>query len=175
MAENSYPFSTFNFVVSLTIENAPVALKLANPLCYSEFSECDGLEMTMEPKTVREGGNNTQVIHLVGPVNYGNLTLKRGMTFNQDLWKWFQSAAGHSASTAIKRGMTATAEIIVKRKAAGNGNVSSKEEQIVYTLHDCLPIKIKGAPLNAKDGIIAIEEVQIAYSYFSIGTATASV
>lgn len=174
MANYSYPFSAFNFVVSLTIENAPVALGLANPLCYSEFAECDGLEMTMEPKTVREGGNNTQAIHLVGPVNYGNLTLKRGMTLNQDLWKWFQSAAGHPASASIKRGMTATAEIIVKRKA-GEGNVPSKEEQIVYTLYDCLPIKLKGAPLNAKDGIIAIEEVQIAYSHFNIKTLTASI
>lgn len=169
MAETAYnyPFNAFNFEVSLTIENPPTELGLAKPLCYSEFSECDGLEMTMEPKTVREGGNNTQSIHLVGPVNYGNLTLKRGMSLNQDLWKWFQCCAGHPASKAIRRGITANAQITVKRKATGN-----TEEQIVYKLFDCLPIKIKGAPLNAKDGVIAIEELQIAYSYFTIGTDT---
>lgn len=59
MANETYPFTTFNFVVQLTIENAS-SLGLTSPLCDSEFSEVDGLEMTMEPKTVREGGSNTR-------------------------------------------------------------------------------------------------------------------
>ena len=36
--------------------------------------------MTMEVKTIREGGNNGRQIRLAGPVGYGTLTLKRGMT-----------------------------------------------------------------------------------------------
>src|SRR5215510_15433681 len=95
MANEQYPFTAFNFEIQLIVPNA-AALNLANPLCNSEFAECDGLEMTMEPKTVREGGNNTQQIRLVGPVSYGNLTLKRGMTPNLDLWKWFLAASGNT-------------------------------------------------------------------------------
>src|SRR5207249_8730015 len=53
------------------------------------FAECDGLEMTMEVKTIKEGGANGRLIRLIGPVNYGQLTLKRGMTANFDLWNWF--------------------------------------------------------------------------------------
>jgi hypothetical protein len=28
-------------------------------------------------------------VHLLGQVNYGQVTLKRGMTASFDLWKWF--------------------------------------------------------------------------------------
>ncbi|MBK8814425.1 MAG: phage tail protein [Methylococcaceae bacterium] len=153
--DDNYPFTSFNFIVSINVENSN-ELGLVNPLCDSAFSECDGLEMTMEPKTVREGGNNTQLIHLVGQVNYGNLTLKRGMTKNLALWKWFKIAA----SSPTHRGLLAQTTIVM-RDAAGKG-------QIKYELFDCLPIKLKAAPLNAKDGIVAVEEMQISYSYFDI-------
>jgi phage tail-like protein len=159
MENAEYPYTSFNFLVAVTIDN-PQTLNLTNRLCNSEFSECDGLEMTMEPKTVREGGNNTQVIHLVGPVSYGNLTLKRGMTSNQDLWKWFNAAAANPAAGSVRRGVLAGAEIIM-RDAAG-------KDKVRYRLFDCLPIKLKAAPLNAKDGIVALEEMQIAYSHFTV-------
>ena len=55
MANEEYPFTVFNFLVQLEISNAS-GLGLSSPLCNAEFAECDGLEMTMEPKTVREGG-----------------------------------------------------------------------------------------------------------------------
>jgi phage tail-like protein len=154
----TYPFTSFNFLVSLTLDN-PGALGVQTPLCNGEFTECDGLDMTVEPKTVREGGNNTRQIHLVGPVSYGNLSLKRGMAANQDLWKWFNAAVANPDG-AVRRGALASAEIIM-RDAAGKGSVR-------YRLFDCLPVKLKASPLNAKDGLIAIEEMQIAYSHFRI-------
>jgi phage tail-like protein len=157
MANEVYPFTTFNFLVELRIENAS-GLGLSSPLCQSEFSDCDGLEMTMEPKTVREGGNNTQQIRLVGPVSYGNLTLKRGMTSNLDLWKWFSVASGNTARGTLANGTITMLD-------------AGKRPSLVFTLVDCLPIKIKAPALNAKDGLVAIEEMQIAYSSFTVDLA----
>lgn len=157
MPNEAYPFTTFNFLVELTIANAS-GLGLASSLCNSEFAECDGLEMTMEPKTVKEGGNNTQQIHLVGPVTYGNLTLKRGMTSNLDLWKWFALATGNAA-----RGTKASGVILMRNGAGAN--------TVRFKLVDCLPLKIKAPALNAKDGILAIEEMQITYSSFTVELA----
>ena len=37
----------------------------------------------------RVGGVNDRQIHLIGPVTYSQLTLKRGMTSNLQLWQWF--------------------------------------------------------------------------------------
>jgi len=80
-----YPFTTFNFKVEINVEGVS-----KSSLCEAAFSECDGLEMTMQPKTIREGGDNTRQIHLNGPVNYGQLSLKRGMTSSFHLWQWFE-------------------------------------------------------------------------------------
>src|SRR5690606_35889821 len=70
MANETLPFIAFNFEIQLIVPNA-AGMGLASQLCNGEFAECDGLEMSMEPKKVSEGGNNLQQIHLVGPVSYG--------------------------------------------------------------------------------------------------------
>jgi phage tail-like protein len=155
MANQEDPFSTFNFLVQLTVPNAS-GLGMSSPLCQMEFSEVDGLEMTMEPKTIREGGNNTQQIHLVGPVTYGNVTLKRGMTSNRDLWTWFNAAV-----SGVRRGLKASGVILLQDATGANTTVR-------FRLSGCLPIKLKAPALNAKDGILAIEELQLACSSFSI-------
>ena len=41
-------------------------------------------------------------------------------------------------------------------------------EQVRFKVHDCLPLKMKAPGLNAKDGMLAIEEMQLAYSFFEI-------
>ena len=154
MPNTEYPFQTFNFHVQLTIANAQ-ELDLSSPLCDMEFAELDGLEMSMEPKTVHEGGNNTEQKNLVGRVTYGNLTLKRGMTSNLDLWKWFAAAAGSQARSTRASG------VVLMRDGAGQNRAR-------YRLFGCLPIKIKGPPLNAKEGEVAIEELEIAVDSFRI-------
>jgi phage tail-like protein len=155
MPNAEYPFTTFNFSVELTVRDA-ASLGLATPLCSAEFAEVDGLEMTMEPKTVREGGNNSRQIHLVGPVSYGTLTLKRGMTSNQDIWKWFAAASGNGPN----RGRKASG-VVLMRDGAGVAKVR-------FELSDCLPIKVRAPGLNAKDGLVAIEEMQLAYAAFTV-------
>jgi phage tail-like protein len=82
------------------------------------------------------------------------------MTTNLELWKWFRAAAGGEQNG---RGTVAQGVIVMKDAA----NV----EKFRFQLTDCLPIKIKAPALNAKDGAVAIEEMQIAYSSFTIEPA----
>jgi phage tail-like protein len=137
------PFTTFNFRVEIQIDGD------AEPVASAEFSECDGLEMSLEPKTIREGGNNGRQIHLAGPVAYGQLTLKRGMTTSFDLWRWFERVQS-------ERGLRASGEVLMLSSDRSRTDVR-------FTLTGCLPIKVKAPPLKASDGAIAIEEMQIAY------------
>ena len=146
-------FTAFRFDVQLEVSNPPEDLQLTNPLCNAAFAECDGLEMTMQPKTFHEGGNNTEQIHFVGPVSYGALVLKRGMTPNFDLWKWFSAAVSNNG-----RGLTARG-LVMMRNAEGVPTVR-------FTLSNCLPIKMKAPALNAKDGLLAIEELHLLYRSF---------
>jgi phage tail-like protein len=138
-----YPFTAFDFAVEINVPG------LATKVCNAAFSECDGLEMTMEVKTIREGGNNGKQIRLTGPLSYGQLTLKRGMTATFDLWDWFSAMLTNAA-------LRADAEVVV---FAANGTT----ERARFMLTRCVPIKLKAPALNAKDGIVAIEELQLVY------------
>ncbi len=149
------PYTAFRFEVELTLDSAVTGVSGA--VCKGAFSDCDGLEMTMEPKPIREGGNNQEQIHLMGPISYGQLTLKRGMTDTLDLWKWF-SAAGRTG-----------------RKSTAQGKVTvwdaSGVPSLIFTLKDCLPVKLRGPSLSAKDGQLAIEEMQVVYARLDLKTS----
>ena len=93
------PFIPFRFEVVLDLDKPTAGL--SSPLCEAAFSECDGLELTMQTKTLEVGGVNDHQIHLIGPVTNSQLTLKRGMTSNLQLWQWF--SAGHQARIRAHR------------------------------------------------------------------------
>lgn len=146
---NDRPFTSFNFRVEIAGRNG-------EPLCNAEFAECDGLEMSMEVKTIREGGRNTSQIRLAGPQTFGALTLKRGMTPNFDLWNWFNDTLKDLA-------LRADAQVVLL--AADHETVRA-----TFKLARCLPIKLKAPALNAKDGGLAIEEFQLAYEMLRLET-----
>ena len=142
------PFRAFNFAVEIKVEG------VAMQICDAAFAECDGLEMTMDVKTIREGGNNGKQIRLTGPINYGQVTMKRGMTPNFDLWNWFDLMLSDPS-------LRADAEVVI---FAADGTT----EHARFILTRCVPTKLKSPPLNAKDGAVAIEELQLTYESFSL-------
>ena len=127
-----YPFTAFNFAVEINVPG------VATKLCNAAFSECDGLEMTMEVKTIREGGNNGRQIRLTGPLSYGQLTLKRGMTATFDLWDWFSMMLTNAA-------LRADAEVVVfAPDRPANRTTDRATERARFILARCLPVKLKG-------------------------------
>ena len=136
------PFTAFNFSVEISIGGGA-------PLCGAAFAECDGLEMSQELKTIREGGNNGVQIRFGGPTTYGTLTLKRGITTSFDLWTWFERSIADPS-------VTADAEVVIHGQKQTTTVAS-------FVLQGCRPLKLKAPPLNAKDGMVAVEELQVAY------------
>ena len=127
-------------------------------LVKAAFAECDGLEMSLDLKTIRAGGENFRQIKLLGPATYGTLTLKRGMTADFGLWEWV-------ASYARLDGMRSRAdvEVLIYDPATTQSDGSERATLARFRLTRCLPLKVKAPALNAKDGLVAIEECQIAY------------
>jgi phage tail-like protein len=140
---DGYPFSAFNFEVRITKENSQTML------CEGAFSDCDGLEMTMDVKTIRQGGDNARQIRLAGPASFGQITLKRGMTEGFDLFNWINQTIAEPA-------LRADVQIVMRAK-------NKDTETTSYHLDRCLPVKFKAPALNAREGIVAIEELQLAY------------
>lgn len=139
----AYPFAAFNFAVEIVLPGASA------PLCAGAFSECDGLEMSMEVKTIREGGNNGRQVRLSGPLAFGQLTLKRGMSRGFELWAWFTRCRDDPR-------VRADAEVVML--AADRTTECAR-----FVLSRCVPVKLKAAALSAKDGQVAVEELQLAY------------
>lgn len=138
------PFTTFNFLVEIEVDG------VSDMVCSAMFSDVDGLEMNLEPKTIKEGGRNTGPVHMAGQVGYGQLTLKRGMTSTFDLWSWFDAVTAPGGG-----GLRGSANITLLG-SDGTG-------QVQFQLSGCLPVKLRAPTLNAKDGLIAIEEMQVVY------------
>jgi phage tail-like protein len=142
------PFTAFNFSVEIAVPG------VSPRVCSAAFSECDGLEVTMDVKTIREGGNNGTAIRLAGPTSYGQLTLKRGMTTTFDVWDWM-------AAVVATPSLRADGEVVLLAPD-GIG------ERARFQLTRCMPVRVKAPPLNAKDGMVAIEELTLAYDRLTL-------
>ncbi len=137
------PFTAFNFSVEIVVDGDA-------PLCGASFSECDGLEASQEFKTIREGGNNGVQVRLAGPTSYGTVTLKRGLTDDGfAVWSWFERSQRDPA-------LRAHADVVLLAEDGAT-------ERMRFALTGCRPMKVKAPPLNATDGMVAIEELQVAY------------
>src|SRR5918995_7229033 len=76
------PYLAFSFLVEI------------DGLAAAGFSDVGGLAAELEVLEYREGGVNEFVHRLAGPVRHpGNLTLRRGLTDDTDLWDWWLEVA----------------------------------------------------------------------------------
>jgi len=142
-------FTAFQFAVEINVPG------VAPRLCRAAFAECQGLGIIMQARTIREGGNQGREIQLLGSRSYGQVTLKRGMTASFDLWDWMDAflTADHKI---VRDNLRADVEVVL---LASDG----RTERARFLLRRCLPFLLKAPTLNAKDGAVAIEELQLVY------------
>jgi phage tail-like protein len=138
----SEPFSAFNFLVEIRVPGTTA------PLCGAAFAECSGLEIALDVRTLHEGGDNAAQQLLAGPVSYGRVTLRRGMTPDFDLWDW-------CAAVLADRTLRADARVVV---LAPDGTT----ERARFRLRGCLPARLRAPALDALEGGVAIEELELA-------------
>lgn len=112
------------------------------------FAEVTGLEATMEPRVIKEGGRNVGNVQRVGPVTFGTVVLKRGLTRGQDLWTTFSTIAGGAYSVRLDVTITL---------------LDTQGRDVTYfSLRNALPVKIKMADLNARAAEVGVEELHLA-------------
>ena len=122
-------------------------------LCQGAFSECTGLEATMEPKVIKQGGDNYGAPQRAGTISFATVVLKRGFTTNRNLWQWFSAVATGGYSYR----MTVIINLF---------NVQGKAV-MAWQLDRAMPIKFKSADLNAKATEVGIEELHLVHEGLS--------
>jgi phage tail-like protein len=58
-------------------------------LIVALFTECKGLKIKRDVLEIKEGGLNYTTRKLPGRITYGDITLKRGLSLNRQLFDWF--------------------------------------------------------------------------------------
>ncbi len=141
-------FVPFRFEVSLYHRSK------TDLLCRGYFSEVTGLEVTMEPRAIQEGGRNWGEHQRIGQTRFTPLVLKRGVTHGNDLWAWFD---------AVTRGQNYGYRLHGTIKVMGS-EVDSKGQAkpiMTWKLSGVLPTRFKGADLSSTASQVAIEEITL--------------
>jgi phage tail-like protein len=130
------PYRGFNFLVEI------------DGITQAGFQEVGGLDSTSDPIEYREGTDPSHVRKIPGLHKVSNITLKRGITDSDELWKWRMTVINGNAER--KNGS------IVLRDAKG-------EEKIRWNFFNGWPSKWSGPALNSTSNVVAIESLEIAF------------
>lgn len=129
------PFRGFKFLVEMDGIN-----KLG-------FRECSGLDSSQDPVEYREGSDSLTARKLPGLSKYSNISLKRGLTNDKQMWDWRKQVIDGK----------------VKRK---NGSIvlcdDAGQEQVRWNFFEAWPTKWTGPTFNATANEVAIETLELA-------------
>lgn len=154
LATRRDPLPGFNFEISLMDAGSSLdglvstvqSVLGADP--NGSFQECAGLDGTLEVESYQEGGNNGFVHQLRTRVTWQNITLKRGVGIDDELFDWFY---GFTEGRGERRSGLITLLDHARRR------------EVVWGFRDGLPVRYRGPTMNAGESAVAIEAVEIAH------------
>lgn len=148
------PLLNHNFVITLVDTTSLLGAAPASApgdvlsSALAGFSECSGLELSMQPEEYKEGGNNAAVLKFPSRITWGNLTLRRGLGVSTDLWDWHYGFVEG-------RGKRRDGVIVLLDEA--------RQPARMWCFRRALPVKLSGLQLNASQSAVAIEAIEIAH------------
>lgn len=132
------PYASFNFLLEI------------DGIAKAGFSEVTGLNAETNVIEYREGGDATNTMRkLPGLEKFGNVTLKRGVSQDLDLFNWHKAVMDGD---------------IVRDEAMSIVLLNEKrEESVRWNLRQAWPAKWVGPDLKAGANEIAIESLELAH------------
>lgn len=129
------PFGAFNFIVEI------------DGIATAAFAECTGLASETQVIEYRTGDMLTTA-KLPGLTKYSNITLKRGMTRDDALWRWRRAA-------------------VDGRPERRNGAIvlldETRKPVLRLNFRNGWPCRWEGPHLDARGSTVAIESIEIAH------------
>ena len=148
------PVLNHNFVISLIDTSSTLALvgslalSAISDVALGGFSECTGLEMSLQVEEYKEGGRNGAVLKFPTRITWSNITLKKGIGVGTELWDWhygFAEGKGRRRDGIIM--------LLNDLRVPNN----------IWYFRRGLPVKYSGPALNATQNNVAIESIEIAH------------
>jgi phage tail-like protein len=130
------PYGGFNFLVEI------------DGITQAGFQEVSGLDVSTDASDYREGSDPIHTRKLPGLNKYTPITLKRGITDSDELWKW-------------------RATVIAGNVERRNGSIilldQTGQEKLRWNFFNAWPSKWTGPALNATSSSVAVESLEITH------------
>jgi phage tail-like protein len=130
------PYRGYNFLVEI------------DGITQAGFQEVDSLDSSTDPIEYREGSDPNHSRKLPGLNKFSPITLKRGITDSDELWKWRETVVSGRPSAGMVRSFCAN---------------DKGEERIRWNFLNGWPSKWTGPALNATNNAVAIESLEITH------------
>lgn len=175
------PATAFNFTITMWDVEGPTlrgsstsaspaaaaagaVLNAGSQLLFGAFSECSGLNAEIEVETYTQGGQHANPQRFFKGASFPNLSLKRGISPNTDLWDWQAQVANAQRTTRIRKdGLV----ILFDRgglNLAGAGLPGIDRLPVAaWYFRRGLPVKLQGPQLDATANRLAIETLEIGH------------
>ena len=114
------------------------------------FTEMSGLQFETTVTEYEEGGSNGFVHRLPGRTKIGNITLKRGLTTSNELYKWYLD---------ILQGKFRTQLVTVAMFDAKGGDPLAE-----WVFLDAYPVKWSGPQFVADGKAVAVETLELTHA-----------
>lgn len=126
------------------------------------FTEVTGLAVSVDVEELAEGGQNAYTHKLLGRMRWPNIVFKRGLTDSNALFAWLLKFSGDGFNGAQNKITPETGSISVL--------TASGAPFRTWSLIDVKPIKWSGPRLAASSRDLAIEELEVCHSGFTVTT-----
>lgn len=130
------PYRGFNFLVEM------------DGITQAGFQECGGLDTSTDPVDYRQGDDPNHVRKLSGLNKYSPITLKRGITDSDELWKW--RATVMDGKTERKNGSI----VLLDEKG---------QEKLRWNFVNAWPSKWTGPAFNSTGNSVAVESLELTH------------
>jgi phage tail-like protein len=136
MATRADPYRGFNFLVEI------------DGITQAGFQECSGLDSTTGSIDYREGADARHVRKLPGLNSFSAISLKRGVTDSDELWKWRLTVVDGKAD--LRNGSVVLLD-------------ESGAEKIRWNFSNAWPSKWTGPSFSSTGNAIAVETLEITH------------
>lgn len=152
----TYPPVSFFFEVIFQGEN------LDRELVETRFQSVTGLTVDLQTETLKEGGENRFEHILPIRSKYSPLILKRGLVKNSNMIQWCMDAMLNFDI----RPMNLLVNLLHIKNSTPNQSPGSTEPLMSWKVINAWPKKWSVSEFNAEQNSIAIESLELNYSYF---------
>jgi len=144
MANDTYPVASFAFYLEL------------DSTIKGSFREISGMGSEHELIEFKESGPGGQFVvrKVPGRMKWGDITLKRGITDNMDIWQWRQKVEEGKLNEA---GTRMNGSIVMYDQSDASREIAR------WDFVKAWPSKITGPTFNAQNNEIGIEELVIVH------------